>query len=56
MCECDFCNENVRKLEVYDMYLQKSGNVYSLEAYTREEYVEKEINFCPMCGRKLKED
>lgn len=60
MCEyCDLVSGDERDFEYgknVNMHIERHCNTYTLVASNAYEYIEKEINYCPMCGRKLKEE
>lgn len=54
---CEYCEKNHEFAKSPDLSLTIEGNILIVEdlAYFCGTYKE-EINFCPMCGRKLSND
>lgn len=64
MCNC--CNlvsgqeKDIGNAGKQTLYIERHNNTFSIKvelyAYEQEEEDETEINYCPMCGRKLGEE
>ena len=53
--ECPYCHDKEDLLQKYDdkVYIV-DGDVLTIDPFSNEaEFMERKINYCPMCGRKL---
>lgn len=54
---CKFCNGEIDEDDGDVVNIVKTKDGYDIEMWRNFELVySEEINFCPMCGRKLTED
>ena len=57
MCRyCDLLSGDVRSLKtenLWNLRIERHNKAYSLIASDIEDDIEIDINYCPMCGRKL---
>lgn len=59
---CEYCNlvsgdeKIIEEGSNISMYIKRHNNTYTLVASHSYENIEKDINYCPMCGRKLGEE
>lgn len=56
---CDLASGDEKLIEEgYDvgLYLKRHNNTYTLTAVCSNGYAEKDINYCPMCGRDLRDE
>lgn len=53
---CEYCKEDKNIKEIDDdaiMIINKKGGLVDLDVYIDDFVYTFEINYCPMCGRKL---
>lgn len=55
---CEYCSNTRFKLKKCKLKIEQTINCYKNDTYTNEllqQEIEININYCPMCGRKLGE-
>ena len=56
---CKYCDKDMYNEEiVFGAYIEKRKGRYSMKNYLvciQEDYKDIPINYCPMCGKELKE-
>lgn len=56
---CKYCNlvsgelKSLKTENLWNLRIERHNNSYSLIAGDIEDDIEIDINYCPMCGRKL---
>ena len=55
---CEYCDDLkvITKELGFDIAISSYTNQYFIEIYSMHNFIAIEINFCPMCGRKLSDD